>query len=114
MCVEQTNGRVDGPKKKDTPVVIDHDYWTSTLGAHFPDGATITSCVASFFLEEPDRNRQNKPRIDIALSFSNGTTVRYHPKAALIWSTEPQPTDAMTKRFNLKAKLEARRSNLNA
>ena len=48
-------------------------------------------------------NRQHEPRLDIVLAFSDGGTVRDHPKAKLIWSDEPQPTDAMRKRFCLAA-----------
>ena len=95
------------PREK-TPLSIDDAYWAGVLGSKYPAGQTITSCDASFFQAEADSNRQNKPRLDIVLVFSGGTTVRYHPKAALIWSTDSLPTDAMIKRIRLRGKLDAK------
>ena len=94
---------------KETPLALNPAYWRKVLGAHHPVDATLISCIATFFENEPDHNRQNKPRLDIVLKFSDGRTVRYHPKAKLIWSDEPQPTEAMQKRFNHAAKLRRTR-----
>ena len=89
---------------KETPLALETDYWKNILGENHPANTNLVSCVATFFENEPDHNRQNKPRLDIVLTFANGRAARYHPRAKLIWSDEPQPTKAMQKRFNLAAK----------
>ena len=88
-----------------TELEINKDYWRSVLGANFPARTNITKCVATFYHDEPDHNREFKPRLDIVLSFSNGTEARYHPKAKLIWSYEYRPTEAMQQRYRLAAKI---------
>ena len=80
------------------------------LGADHPADTHLVSCIATFFENDPDHNRQNTPRWDIVLSFANGRTVRYHPRADLIWSVEQQPTKAMQQRFNLADKLQIART----
>ena len=80
--------------------------WQNML--KLPPGWTPTSFVPTFFHDEPDPNQRDKPRLDIVVSFDNGHSVRYHPRAAPIWSTSPQPTDAMQKRYN-RAKHVGRR-----
>ena len=70
-----------------------------------PPGWTPTNFVPTFFPDEPDANQRDKPRLDIVVSFDNGHSVRYHPSAAPIWSTSPQPTDAMQKRYNRAKRL---------
>ena len=72
--------------------------WRNML--KLPPGWTPTSFVPTFFHDEPDPNQKDKPRLDIVVSFGNGHSVRYHPSADPIWSTSPQPTDAMQKRYN--------------
>ena len=94
---------------KEIPLALDTDYWEKVLGADRPADTHLVSCIATFFEHEPDHNRQNKPRLDIVLSFSNGRTVRYHPRADLIWSDEQQPTKAMQQRLNRAAKLQRAR-----
>ena len=72
--------------------------WRNML--KLPPGWTPTNFVPTFFHDEPDPNQRDKPRLDIVVSFGNGHSVRYHPSADPIWSTSPQPTDAMQKRYN--------------
>ena len=81
--------------------------WPAMLGfgPDCPRGKEIANIVPTFFEDEPDHNQQNKPRLDIVVSFLDGVTVRYHPSATPIWSTEPQPTVAMQMRYRLAAKL---------
>ena len=58
-----------------------------------------------FYEEEPDptpRYARDTPRLDILITFTDGTWLRWHPDANLIWSTTPQPTDAMRQRMNRK------------
>ena len=84
--------------------------WRNML--NLPPGWTPTSFVPTFFHAEPDPNQHDKPRLDIVVSFDNGDSVRYHPRADPIWSTSPQPTDAMQKRYNRARKLaRARRES---
>ena len=66
---------------------------------------SIVSIVPTFYLDEPDHNQQNKPRLDILVSFNDGETVRDHPRADLIWYSTQQPTKAMRKRYDLREKL---------
>jgi hypothetical protein len=86
----------------------DDFHWSKMLdfGLDFPPGHSIVSKAPTFYLDEPDANQQNRPRLDILISFHNGATVRYHPKADLIWSWTQQPTRAMQKRYNLGTNLE--------
>ena len=80
--------------------------WQNML--HLGPGWAPTNFVPTFFHDEPDANQRDKPRLDIVVSFGNGHSVRYHPSADPIWSTSPQPTDAMQKRYN-RAKIVGRR-----
>ena len=93
------------PKKETFLAVHTPNYWENALG--YQDAAVVSS-TATFFEQEADHNRGNKPRLDIVLLFSDGRTARYHPKAKLIWSDELQPTDAMQKRLNLASKIRKR------
>ena len=69
----------------------------------------IISVTPHFYDEEPDANQMNKPRLDILLSMSDGTWVRYHPSAKLIWNHEGT-TSAMRTRANLAVKLSKKES----
>ena len=72
--------------------------WQNML--KLPPEWTPTNCMPTFLHDEPDPNQRDKPRLDIVVSFGNGESVRYHPNADPIWSTETQPTDAMQTRYN--------------
>ena len=80
--------------------VGDHD-WSKILGPGLSPGQRVVKSVATFFEDEPDHNKNNAPRLDIVLTLNDGVTIRYHPNAALIYSTETQPTKAMQQRHNL-------------
>ena len=87
--------------------LIEQFQWTKMLdcGDEFPLGRSIVSIVPTFYLDEPDHNHRNKPRLDILISFNDGETVRYHPRADHIWSSTQQPTLAMRKRYDLREKV---------
>ena len=77
--------------------------WQSILRS--TSDKVAVSVLPTFYPREPDHNQRNAPRLDIVVSFADGTWVRYHPRAQPIWSDEFQPTDAMIARYNLAAKL---------
>ena len=77
--------------------------WPSILNS--TSDKVAVSVLPTFYPREPDHNQRNAPRLDIVVSFADGTWVRYHPGAQPIWSDEFQPTDAMIARYNLAAKL---------
>ena len=83
--------------------------WANMLNVQLDQGFTPTSFVPTFFEDEPDHNQKNKPRLDIVVSFYNWDSVRYYPDAKSIWSTTPQPTDAMQQRYNKAKRLEKER-----
>ena len=56
-------------------------------------------------LDSKPRFATDTPRLDIRLSFTDGTWVRWHPGSRLIWSTTIQPTEAMTTRINRRRNL---------
>ena len=87
--------------------LIDQFEWTKMLdfGDEFPPGKSIVTIVPTFYMDEPGHNQRNKPRLDILVSFNDGETVRYHPRADLIWSSTQQPTQAMRKRYDLRKKM---------
>ena len=97
--------------------LINKFHWTNMLGfgVQFPPGTSIASIVPTFYLDEPDHNQQNRPRLDILISFIRGEiygeTVRYHPRAHLICSSSQQPTQAMQNRYNLREKLRRKMEN---
>ena len=64
----------------------------------------IKSIVPTFYPMEADANQQGKPRLDVLVTFENGLSVRYHPQAKQIWSSDSQPTDAMYQRMRYKEK----------
>ena len=72
---------------------------------HSASDKVARSVLPTFYPREPDHNQHDKPRLDLVVSFADGTSVRYHPSATPIWSDETQPTDAMQKRYNRAAKL---------
>ena len=81
-------------------------HWPSMLGmSEFPPTLVIQDIIPKFYVDEPDHNRGDKPRLDILVCFQNGKTVRYHPQASPIWSHEHMPIDAMRQRYNRAAKL---------
>ena len=70
----------------------------------------LTSARPMFYTDEPDANqrdeyKQYKPRLDILLSMSDGTWVRYHPSADTIHSTASVPSQAVQNRYNRRKNL---------
>ena len=47
----------------------------------------------------------DRPRLDVLITFTDGTTVRWHPSVKFICSTDELPTYEIMKRMNRKAKL---------
>ena len=86
--------------------------WFRLLVASYPEGKELVKSVATFFPKELDPNYNDKPRLDIVLTFDDGTWTRYYPGAALIWSTEQSLTDAMQNRINYTQKKLIRRRNV--
>jgi len=88
--------------------------WKQLLKADYPatQGSAaqpgLESVSARFFEDEPDANRDDRPRLDIVLTYTDGRWVRYHPKAILIRSDDFLPTPAMRIRYNRAAKLAKR------
>ena len=76
------------------------------LKGFYPTECALDFVCARFFVDEPDSNRSDRPRLDFVLNFSDGRWVRYHPGADLIWSTETLPSKAMRQRYNRAAKLQ--------
>ena len=70
----------------------------SVSDLHTPDNP-ITKCSAKLFLSEADPNYEDRPRLDLVAVQADGTWVRWHPKAKLIWSTEPK-SEAVLRREN--------------
>ena len=104
-------------KKWITPATKElRDEWDWAAMAKLDDekAGKLTSARPMFFTDEPDANqrdeyKQYKPRLDILLSMSDGTWVRYHPSAKLIWNHEGT-TSAMRARANLAVKLSKKES----
>ena len=68
----------------------------------------VAGWTVEFYEEEPDSTppfAKDRPRLDILITFIDRTWLRWHPNADPIWSTTPQPTDAMKIRMNRKKKL---------
>ena len=69
---------------------------------------SVESWHVQFYDDEIDPHPplwRDRPRLDCVVRFAGGTTVRYHPQAVLIWSTQPMPTAAMLMRIRRKALL---------
>ena len=87
---------VELPLEWDWAVMAKLDGWQA---------GNITSVRPMFFPEEPDSNQGDKPRLDIMITMSDRSWVRYHPGAAPISSTDRMPTEAMQKRYDRIKKL---------
>ena len=107
-CVWDADAKQWQPRNIETPLQVDEQYWKQVLKGDYPVQCALENVRARFFEAEPDPNRANRPRLDIVLSFADGRWVRYHPKASLIWSDGPLPSQAMRQRYNLAAKLQKR------
>ena len=54
--------------------------------------ATV-SIMPTFYMDEADANKFDRPRLDFVVSFDYGQAVRYHPGAVSIW-LPANPNDA--------------------
>ena len=80
------------------------DY-ESIIGTAVLQHLQVQEWKVQFYEAEPDPTppfAKDRPRLDILVIFTNGTWLRWHPDADLIWSTTPQPTAAMHQRMNRK------------
>ena len=96
------------PASVDNPLPVNEGLWQRVLQDSYPTACALDSVCARFFVNEPDPNRSNRPRLDFVLSISDGSWVRYHPGAVLIWSTQTHPSQAMQNRYSHAAKLQRR------
>ena len=97
-----------------TKELLDEWDWAAMAKLDDEKAGKLTSARPMFYTDEPDANqrdeyKQYKPRLDILLSMSDGTWVRYHPSAKLIWNHEGT-TSAMRARANLALKLSKKES----
>ena len=84
--------------------------WQKVSGHISPvlESLQVKTWEVVFYSDEPDSTPPrwpDRPRLDFLITFTDGTWVRWHSNAKLIWSTECFPTDAMKIRMNRKAKL---------
>ena len=88
----------------ETKVALWEFNWKQMIGR-----SVIETIFPTFYPQEADANREDRPRLDILLTFENGDSVRHHPGARPIWSSEPQPTEAMRMRMQRLRKLHKKR-----
>ena len=70
----------------------------------------IETIFPTFYPQETDANREDRPRLAILLTFENGDSVRYHPDAHPMWSSEPHPTEAMQRIMQRLRKVQKKRT----
>jgi len=73
------------------------------------DSLQLSTWKLVFYSDEPDSTPlkwPDRPRLDVVVTFTDGTWVRWHTSAKLIRSTDAMPTSAMTIRMNRHAKLQ--------
>ena len=87
-----------------TKELLDEWNWAAIAKLDGWQAGNLTSARPVFYTDEPDPNQDDKPRLDILLSMSDGTWVRYHPGANPIFSHEGA-TQAMQQRYDRREKL---------
>ena len=45
----------------------------------------MVSIMPTFYMDEADANKLDRPRLECVVSFDDGQAVRYHPGAVSIW-----------------------------
>ena len=73
------------------------------------DSLQVRAWELVFYSDELDPTSPHwpdRPRLDVVITFTDGTWVRWHTSAKLIRSTDAMPTSAMTIRMNRHAKLQ--------
>ncbi len=68
--------------------------------AKLRESDVVVSARPSFYLNEPEPNYGDKPRLDILLTMQDDSWVRYHPGPTPIRSDEKLPSFAMQCRLN--------------
>ena len=74
--------RVYVVEQEEHEIPLGRGNWSRLLAASYPEGKVLVKSVATFFPKELDPNYNGRPRLDIVLTFDDGTWVRYHPSAA--------------------------------
>ena len=116
--------RVDG---RDVPLARLEDAfevaWPNVCGHFIPvlESLDVAAWTVHWYPLEPDPTPPkwpDRPRLDVVLTFSDGSWARWHPNSDIIWSTDAMPTAAMkmrqNRRANLIKKLEKARAAGNA
>ena len=108
------------PQRKQISYAPDQNAWREVLAADYPTGSEsseeipLAAVTATFFEDEADPIRDDKPRLDIVLQFKDTSWMRYHPKADLIKSTDALPSSAMLFRQAHRRVLDRERSSIRA
>ena len=68
----------------------------------------ITEIMPTFYMDEADANREDKPRLDFVVTFNDRNAVRYHPKATPVWLPDDRDQCIVKRRNRL---IECRRTN---
>ena len=93
----------------DIPNVFDVDWpVVARYKSAVLESLQVQKWEVMFYTEEPDPTPPrwpDRPRLDILITFTDESWVRWHPSGDLIWSTETMPTTAMRIRMNRKQKL---------
>ena len=68
----------------------------------------MTRIMPTFYMDEAEHNRFDRPRLDFVVEFDDGHAVRYHPDATPIWLPASADNDAIDKRRRYLAKMQRR------
>jgi hypothetical protein len=66
----------------------------------------MTRIMPTFYIDEADSNRFDRPRLDFVVEFDDGQAVRYHPAATPIWLPASADNAAIDKRRRYLAKIQ--------
>jgi len=66
----------------------------------------MTRIMPTFYMDEADHNRFDRPRLDFVVEFDDGQAVRYHPAATPIWLPASADNAAIDKRRRYLAKIQ--------
>ena len=65
----------------------------------------ITRIMPTFYTDEADHNRFDRPRLDFVVEFDDGQAVRYHAGAIPIWLPASADNEAIDKRRRYLARM---------
>jgi hypothetical protein len=68
----------------------------------------MTSIMPTFYMDEADQSRFDRPRLDFVVEFDDGQAVRYHPDAKPIWLPASADNDAIDNRRRYLARMRRR------